>query len=218
MKVYSARSEWTRAMIDIKRRGGSQHTPEKADSATATHGSALATSARRERVSPELVLAELRKQHFAVLSTVDRDGTPHSAGVNYGVSQSDGGVALYVMTRRHLRKTRNVAGNPKVSLVVPVSRWFLSLLPPATLQLHGRAEILDWTDPMRIDVFRRFWMGRRILDAYRESSRRGETRVCFLKITVDPVVTTYMLGYSVWELRSRMEKGFGKVTLPSALH
>jgi hypothetical protein len=58
-------------------------------------------------------------------------------------------------------------------------------------------------------------IGRRILDAYREWGGRGETRICFLKITPDPVISTYMLGYSAWELRGRMEKGSGKVTIPS---
>lgn len=185
-------------------------------------GVANPTSAARNGVSAaggatitlDQVLAELRKQHFAVLSTADEEGTPQSAGVNYGVSEVGGRIALYVMTRRHLRKTRNIARNPKVSLVIPVARRFLQFLPPATIQVHGVAEILDWTDAVGNEVFSGFWVGRRILDSYRESNRRGETRICFLKITPDPTISTYMLGVSVWELRSRMEKGLGKVTIP----
>ena len=172
------------------------------------------SAGKQHRVTLDQVLAELGKQHFAVLSTADDEGTPHSAGVNYGVSEAGGHVALYVMTRAHLRKTRNIARNPKVSLVIPVARRFLWFLPPATIQVHGRAEILDWTDSEGTEVFTGFWVGRRILDAYRESNRRGETRICFLKITPDPIISTYMLGVSVWELRSRMEKGIGKVTIP----
>jgi nitroimidazol reductase NimA-like FMN-containing flavoprotein (pyridoxamine 5'-phosphate oxidase superfamily) len=41
-----------------------------------------------------------------------------SAGVNYGVSNQDGGLAFYVMSRTHLLKARNIARNPSVSLVV----------------------------------------------------------------------------------------------------
>jgi hypothetical protein len=63
--------------------------------------------------------------------------------------------------------------------------------------LHGHAEIVDWTDEEGTDVFRRFSMGRRILEAYQESHRRGETRICFLKIVPDPVVYTYMVGCSI---------------------
>ncbi len=169
---------------------------------------------KERRVTFELVLGQLREHNFAVLSTVDEDGMPHSAGVNYGVSIQDGDLALYVMTRTHLQKARNIARNPNVSLVVPLTRRFLWFLPPATIQLQGRAEILDGTDEAGTDACRRFWMGRRILEAYQESRRRGETRICFLKINPNPVVHTYMVGYSIWELRRRMELGAAKVVIP----
>jgi hypothetical protein len=57
-------------------------------------------------------------------------------------------------------------------------------------------------------------MGRRILEAYRASHRRGETRICFLRIMPEPVVSTYMVGYHIWEVRRRMESGAGKVVIP----
>jgi general stress protein 26 len=167
-----------------------------------------------QRVTFEVVLAHLRTRDFAVLSTVGNERTPHAAGVNYGVSRPGRDLVIYVMTRRHLQKVRNIAQNPSVSLVVPLTRWLLWFLPPPTIQLHGRAEIVDWTDEEGTEVFRRFWIGRRILDAYQESHRRGETRICFLKIVLDPVVYTYMVGCSVWQLRSRMESGAAKVVIP----
>jgi uncharacterized protein YhbP (UPF0306 family) len=173
-------------------------------------------SAEQLRVTFDLVLAELRKHHFATLSTVDDDGTPHAAGVTYGTAYAGQGLVLYVMTRRHLRKARDIAERPQVALVVPIERRILRFLPPATIQLHGRAEILDWADGAGTDVFRGFWLGRRILTAYRASHRRGETRICFLNIAVDPVITTtYMLGFSAWELRHRMERGAGRVLVPT---
>jgi general stress protein 26 len=171
--------------------------------------------AKKQRVTIDLVLRELRKHNFAVLSTVDAEGRPHSAGVNYGVSPPDRELALYVMTRKHLQKVRDIATNPNVSLVVPLSRQFLWFLPPATIQLQGRAAILEEKDSAGTAVFRHFWMGRRILDAYEQSRRRGETRICFLKITPDPVIHTYLVGFSVWELRNRMEAGARKVVVPA---
>jgi general stress protein 26 len=167
-----------------------------------------------QRVTLELVLRQLRKRDFAVLSTVDEAGKPHSAGVNYGVSRPGYPFALYVMTRRHLKKARNIATNPSVSLVVPVTRRLLWFLPPPTIQLHGHAEILDGTDTEGTEVFGRFWMGRRILKAYNESFRRGETRICFLKITPDADIATYMVGYSVWEARKHMESAAARVAVP----
>lgn len=175
---------------------------------------AMAADGRRARVTVDLVLAQLRKRDFAVLSTVDEEKRPHSAGVNYGVSRLGRDFAVYVMTRRHLQKARNIAVNPAVSLAVPLMRRLLWFLPPPTIQLRGRAEILDWTDEDGTDVFNHFWMGRRILEAYRASHRRGETRICFLRIMPEPEVSTYMVGYHVWEVRRRMESGAGKVVIP----
>jgi len=118
------------------------------------------------------------------------------------------------MTRRHLKKARNIAQNPRVTLVVPLPRRLFWFVPPATIQLRGRAEILDWTDAEGTDVFRRFWIGRRILAAYEQSRRRRETRVCFVRITLDSVVHTCALGYRAWELARRMESAAATVHLP----
>jgi general stress protein 26 len=172
--------------------------------------------ARTERVAAERLLAELRAHDFAVLSTTDAAGQPHAAGVTYGVSPPGHPLALYVMTRRHLAKARDIARNPRVALVVPLPRRLLRFVPPATIQLRGRAEILDGSDREGTEVFRRSWLGRRILAAYARSRRRGETRVCFLRIAPDPVVHTYGVGHSAWSLRRRMEAAAGRVVLPAA--
>lgn len=166
-----------------------------------------------DRVTPALVLGQIRRQHFSVLSTVGRDGAPHSAGVNYGSTGPGSSFALYVMTRRHLLKARNIESDSRVSLVIPIPRPALTFLPPATIQLHGRAELLPWDDPDGTGVFEGFWMGRRILAGYRRAREHGETRICFVRITPDPKVHTYMVGYRIWELRRNMEAGSGNVRL-----
>ncbi len=166
-----------------------------------------------QRLTPELVVRELRAQNFAILSTVNESGGPDSAGVNYGVAASDRPLTLYVMTRRHLRKARNILRNPAVALVVPVPRKVLWFVPPATIQLHGTAEVLDATDPEGTEVFRRFLIGRLILAAYGKLRRRGETRDCFLRIAIAPEVRTYAVGYSAWELHRDIERGAGSVRL-----
>jgi nitroimidazol reductase NimA-like FMN-containing flavoprotein (pyridoxamine 5'-phosphate oxidase superfamily) len=165
------------------------------------------------RVTFEMVLRELRRRDFAVLSTADDQGRPHSVGVEYGVSTR--GTALYVMTRRHLRKARDIAANPRVSLVVPLTRRLLWFLPPPCIQFQGRAEILDRDDRGGTETFNTFFMGRRILRMYEELERRGDTRTCFLRITPEPVISTYMVGYSIWEVRSRMEIGVQEVEVPA---
>ena len=102
-----------------------------------------ASDAAEPRVTVPVVLRELRSHNFAVLSTVDSEGRPDSAAVNYGVSAPGDELALYVMTRRHLRKARNIEGNPRIALVVPLPRRLLWFVPPPTIQLHGWAETLD---------------------------------------------------------------------------
>lgn len=165
------------------------------------------------RVTFEMVLRELRQRHFAVLSTADAQGRPHAVGVEYGVCQQ--GTDIYVMTRRHLQKARNIAANPKVSLVVPLSRRLLWFVPPACIQFHGTAEVLDRRHADGIETFSSFFMGRRILRMYDELERRGDTRTCFLRITPDGVISTYMVGYSVLEVRRRMEIGAENVHIPA---
>jgi hypothetical protein len=81
--------------------------------------------------------------------------------------------------------------------------------------MHGQAKIRDWTDEEGTDVFRRLWMDRRILEAYQEFHRRGESRISFLRITRDPMVYTYMVGRSIWQLRRRMDpSGQGRRPVP----
>lgn len=161
-----------------------------------------------------LVLRQLRRRHFAVLSTVGPNGRAQSAGVSYGMSAPSAPLALYVMSRTHLQKARNIARNPSVSLVIPSPRRLLWFLPPPTVHLRGQAEILEWTDPEGMAVFQRFWLGRRILSGYQAAAQGGETRICFIKITPDPVISTYMVGTSLWRLLRDMEAGAGRTTLP----
>lgn len=158
------------------------------------------------------VLRAMHRQHFAVLATSDTDGHPASAGVSYGLTPS--GAVMYVMTRRHLQKARNVAANPAVSLVIPVSRRLLWPVPPATIQLRGRAAICDWADAEGTQVFSGFLLGRQILTSYRELHDRGESRICFLRIDLNPVIRTYLLGTSIWRARRDMESGSARAIRP----
>ena len=160
----------------------------------------------------DVVLKVLRKRSYAVLCTVDEYGKPHSVGVDYGVAAD--GRAIYVMTRRHLKKARNIAANPYVAMTVPITRRLLWFLPPPSIQFQGKAEILERTDLDGIATFKSFFVGRRILAMYDEFVRRGETRVCFLRLVPEAWISTYMVGHSIFELMRRMEVGAAKVEIP----
>ena len=113
------------------------------------------------------------------------------------------------MTRHHL-KAQNIAQNPEVAIVVPLRRWVLWFLSPGTIQLRGRAGILDAADEDGRAVFQQFWLGRRILKSYCAMERHGETRICFLKITLDPLVRSYLVGSNVLNLMRHMEAALGR--------
>ncbi|MCR8671428.1 pyridoxamine 5'-phosphate oxidase family protein [Agrococcus sp. HG114] len=174
---------------------------------------ALATA---QRAAAARVVRQIRREHFAVLATSGETGAPHSAGVCYGAARDAHPLALYVMTRLHLLKARDVARDPRVSLVIPVPRRVLSFLPPATVQVHGTAEILRWDDAAGRAVFSRFWMGRRILEGYDRARAEGEQRVCFLRIALDDRARSYLVGHPIWQARRDMEAATERVSLAAA--
>lgn len=166
-------------------------------------------------LSFDSVVKALRKRDFGVLSTVSGEGVPYAAGINYGVSRAGAPFAIYLMTRRHLKKARNISENPNVSLVVPLTRRLLWFLPPPTIHFQGQAEILDWKDEAGTRTFESFFMGRQILKRYAEANRRGERRICFVRITPSDEVFTYMVGIPVRQVSKRMESGAARVKIPA---
>jgi hypothetical protein len=162
----------------------------------------------------DTVMRHLRSRSFAVLATADNDGRPHAIGVEYAVSLS--GAHVYVMTRRHLKKSRNISVNPNVSFAVPLARRLLWFLPPPCIQFDGTAEVLNRNDKEGIESFESTLTGRSILRMYERFERRGETRVCFLRITPGQVISTYAVEHSVWSLITRMEAGIETVKVPDA--
>ena len=132
------------------------------------------------------VLATVGRRSFATLATVSPAGHPHSAGVLFALD----GAAFYVSTFRESRKARNVAAEPRVALTVPVPR--MPFAPPGTVQLQGRAEVLDLDHP---DVLAGAESG-----ALKAVTRHGELELpggCFLRITPTGRLHTYGIGMSL---------------------
>ena len=164
-------------------------------------------SAHRAKVSAEAVRGQIRSQHFAVLATTGADGSADSAGVSYAAVVESGELVLYVMTRRHLRKARDIARQPRVSLVIPIRRRLLGFMPPATVQVRGEAKLLPQDDRRGTLAFQGFFLGRRIIAAYRAMRLRGDDRICFVRITLDATAHSYMVGTSLWQVIRRMQAG-----------
>jgi hypothetical protein len=156
---------------------------------------------------------ELRKRTFGILSTVSRSGKAQSSGVLYGVSPPGVPLGIYVISGRNHVKVRNIAANPNVSFVVPLFRRVLSFVPPACIQIHGSAKILESTDEVAMQTFRTSFVLRMIL---REASALGSVNngnACFVRIQPDPLINTYGVGLSGWELRKHWADAGAKVRI-----
>jgi len=57
------------------------------------------------------------------------------------------------MTQTGTKKIRNIAANPNVSFVVPLSRRFLTSIPPSCIQFQETGEILEAKDKAAIQAF-----------------------------------------------------------------
>ena len=158
-------------------------------------------------------MRSLRGRSFAVLSTADDEGRPQSAGIVYAVARAR--ADFYVMTRRHLHKARNVAVNPNVALVVPLSHRVLRFLPPPCIQFQGTAAVLSRDDGAGLAAFESFLLGRAILRMYRRLEQRGESRVCFLRVRPGPAMLAYAVGTPMWRLATRMDRGATRVEVPA---
>jgi hypothetical protein len=95
-----------------------------------------------------------------------------------------------------------------------VSAW--QAIEPMAEALGGAGGgILDWTDETGVQVFRSFWIRRRILRACRQSHDRGETRILLPSNSARPGRHPYMVGSSISTALRRMEPVAAKVVLPS---
>jgi nitroimidazol reductase NimA-like FMN-containing flavoprotein (pyridoxamine 5'-phosphate oxidase superfamily) len=166
------------------------------------------------KVSFEQVERELRGRNFGILSTVSRKGRAQSAGVHYGVSPPNAPSAIYVMTQSKTVKAQNITANPNVSFIVPLSRRVLSFVPPACIQCQGTARILEATDEVAIQAFKAFYLSRMMLNEASRVDTAALGEVCFVRIEPDPVINTYGLGFSVWQLREHMANAASKVHVP----
>lgn len=82
----------------------------------------------------------LSGSHTAVLTTLNRDGSPHSSPVWYLFEEIAGEAVVWVSVRSDRQKCANLARDPRVSLVV---------VDPAAPQhyVEARGQVLMFDDP-----------------------------------------------------------------------
>lgn len=93
------------------------------------------------------VVKFLSSHAYCTISTIDSESnTPHSALVRY----ANHNLLIYCISAKKRKKVRNIAINPKVSIVV-CGRSFL--IPPRSLIISGEATILESDDNNAIKAF-----------------------------------------------------------------
>lgn len=100
-------------------------------------------SARRapDHLTPE-IRAFLRERRFAVLATINPDGTPHLSPVWYDLQ----GKEVMMNTRRGRRKDRNMRRDPRVTFSVEDGYRYVTLT--------GSVELIDDESVAQTDIRR----------------------------------------------------------------
>ena len=157
------------------------------------------------------VETEMRRRNYGVLSTVSRNGRPHSTSVTYAVSARSRPLALYIVTDRRSKKARNIGRNLNVAFVMPVPRSPASL-SPGSIQFQGTAEIVPVTDETAQEAFKASFVLRRILQM--QFAQKREVSI-FVRIRPDALVFTYGVGATLFRLMKHVEGASARVEIPA---
>ena len=161
----------------------------------------------------DFVEREVRKKSFGVLSTIDIKGRPHSTGVIYAVGSPDLPFALYSIVGDRYAKVRNIKRNPNVSLVVTYPHYWIRFAPASYVMFRGTAEILPSTDSDGHWAMSQTRIGRMNLQT--DAADLGMDFV-YIKITPEPTVFCYGLGFGIMKQRSEHANLGYKVIIPEA--
>ncbi|MFX0015859.1 MAG: pyridoxamine 5'-phosphate oxidase family protein [Promethearchaeota archaeon] len=154
---------------------------------------------------------KIRTKTFGILTTLNKDGTPHSTGVLYGVSPPSSAFSLIFYTSKKYKKVRNIKRNPNVSFVIPFSHPFLHFTPSKTVTFNGKAELVSLNDNETRLIFSK----KRILKLIMKQSQIEEQEsLTFIRIKPNPRVLCYGVGISVLKLRKGHKYGGYSVIIP----
>ena len=163
------------------------------------------------RFSFDFVESQVRKKTFGVLSTIDSKGRPHSTGIIYAVGSPDSPFALYSIVGVKYAKVRNINQNPKVSLVVTYPHYWIRFAPASYVMFRGTAEIIPDSDPGGRWAMSQTRIGRMNLQT--DAEELG-MEFAYIKITPEPTVFCYGLGFGLMEQRKEHANLEYKVTIP----
>ena len=94
----------------------------------------------------------LQENHFAVLSTINKDGSSQLTTVLYALNDDE---TMVLNTEAHSQKARNLRRDPRIALCVEAGGRYVSVY-------SGIIEFIDNQEIIRQDIerlVRRFWTG-----------------------------------------------------------
>jgi PPOX class probable F420-dependent enzyme len=121
--------------------------------------------------------AFVAQQHYAVLATTRKDGTPQLSPVLVAV---DGDGNVVISTRRPTYKLRNIRRNPRVFLCV-LSKGFFG----QWIQLEGIAHVVELPDAMEplVEYYRSISGEHPNWDEYRAAMQREQRVLLRIELT-----------------------------------
>lgn len=154
------------------------------------------------QLTSEQVWEAIEKEIFAVLGMVTAHNEARTAGVVYVVRDR----RLYVVTDKDAWKARHIAGNPHVSVTIPIAKRIFFLpwikIPAATITFAGTARIRE-TGETPPELLQQLFRG---LEADEEKVAGS----CLIEITAQKDFITYGVGMPLMQMRDT-EKARGRV-------
>ena len=153
----------------------------------------------------------VRNKIFGILTTINQDGTPHTTGILYGVSQLSTKFSLYFFTSKKYKKVRNIKRNPNVSFLIPFPHYYLHFLPSRTVTFNGKAEFISIVNIDVRDIFSKKRVLRLVIKVIETQDTESLT---FVRLIPNPKVLCFGVGYSVLKLRKDHSQGGYSVIIP----
>jgi len=161
----------------------------------------------------EFIEKYIRKMTFGILTTVDKNGIPHSTGMLYGVSPPGAKFCLYCITEDNYKKVRNIKENPHVAFAIPYPHHLLRFVPSSCIQFSGTAELKPSDDSEGRNAF----SANTILKSNLKEVDKGEIpidKVVFIKIKPEKKIFCYGVGISLMKLARDHGSGMYSVEIP----
>lgn len=134
----------------------------------------------------------IKKNMWLVLSTVDKEGQPHSSVVMY---QSDG-YDIYFETGENTLKARNIRVNNKISVTIPFRKNFFHKIipaPPAELHFKATAEFTSKDNEKAKKIMAK---------VLKYEEKAGiEDGTIWIKIIPSNIISTFGVGVKLLDMR-----------------